>query len=98
MALTPEGPGVINLGAAEPAGLQIAGGFEPLAREWTRTIIAGGLVFLLAVCIVASFWYMKWGLGQATERDDLLKLLFTPLIGLLSAVTGFYFGERKSGD
>jgi hypothetical protein len=98
MALRPERPGIVHLGAAEPAGLQVPAEFEPVAREWTRSIIAGGLVLLLAVCIVGSFWYTKWGLGQATERDDLLKLVFTPLIGLLSAITGFYFGERKGAD
>lgn len=98
MAVRPVGPGIVYAGASEPAGVLPADEFVPLQREWTRSVIAGGLVALLAICVVASFWYTKWGLGEPTERDDLLKLVFTPLISLLSAVTGFYFGERKSGE
>lgn len=90
--------GLVYAGAAEPGAALPPIEFVPIAREWTRMIIAGGLALLLALCVLSSFWYVKWGLGDSADRDSLLNLIFTPLIGLLSAVTGFYFGERKSSD
>jgi hypothetical protein len=89
------GEGQVYLGAA--AGGDVPVDFVPVAREWTRILIAGGLVALLTLTIVASFWYVNWHLGTAADREGLLNVIFTPLIGLLGAVTGFYFGERK-GD
>ena len=67
-----------------PASTPLEGGHHRV-REWTRMIIAGGLVGLLALGVLSSFWYVKWGLGDSADRDSLLNLFFNPLIGLLSA-------------
>lgn len=62
-------------------------------RERKRGQIAIGLLALLAGVIVGSFltlWF-KWA-----GTDDLLKILnvlFGSLVGLVGAVTGFYYGS-----
>ncbi len=62
-------------------------------REKKRGQMAIGLLALLASVIVGSFlslWF-KWA-----GTDDLLKVLnvvFGSLIGLVGAVTGFYYGS-----
>ena len=62
-------------------------------REKKRGQIAIGLLVLLAGVVVGSFFslWFKW-----TATDDLLKVLnvlFGSLIGLVGAVTGFYYGS-----
>ncbi len=67
-------------------------------RESLRGTIAYALLGILAFVVVGSFvtlWF-NWGTGE--ELDTLLTLLFAPLIGLVGAVTGFYYGERSGAQ
>jgi protein-S-isoprenylcysteine O-methyltransferase Ste14 len=62
-------------------------------REKIRGQIAVGLLLLLGAVVAAAFasLWLKW-----TSTDDLLKVLnvlFGSLIGLVGAVTGFYYGS-----
>jgi hypothetical protein len=73
----------------------------PYQRERRRGQIALLLVALLVAVVVLSFaalWFLP------TNRFDslmkLLQILFAPIIGLVGAVTGFYYGggESRSGS
>lgn len=78
-------------------------------REGVRSQLAIGLTLLLAVLVVAPFGLILVGAtcdglfptSEACKRiptvplKDLLETLLTPIVGLVGAVTGFYFGENK---
>jgi hypothetical protein len=74
-------------------------------RERIRQRIAFVLLAILAGTIFGSF--VAYGLeatrtiepNQVTIRD-LLTLIYAPLVGLVGAATGFYYGstERHQGD
>jgi hypothetical protein len=69
----------------------------PLQREQRRGQIALLLVALLIAVILISF-IMLW-LLPADRFDglmELLQILFAPIIGLVGAVTGFYYGGGMS--
>jgi hypothetical protein len=91
----------VDLTVSEPpssaglAPLQLAP--IPLQREQRRGQIALLLIALLIVVIVTSF-IMLW-LLPADRFDSLMELLqiiFAPIIGLVGAVTGFYYGGGMS--
>jgi pyruvate/2-oxoglutarate dehydrogenase complex dihydrolipoamide acyltransferase (E2) component len=75
------------------------------ARERIRGRIALILITALLVVMGLSFWYilrMSRNLGAVTT-DDLITViqmvgttLLTPLIGLIGAVTGFYYGGQTA--
>lgn len=79
-------------------------------RETVRSRIALWLVFLLGVIVLFPFVILSLRTGcrllsqgpdicsllTITEITDTVNLLLTPVIGLVGAVTGFYFGENKS--
>lgn len=80
-------------------------------REEKRGEIAMMLLRLLVVVVVAPFVlvagrgvYLCWGSSGIcsafpTVDDvlDLIQLVLTPVVALVGAATGFYFGERKGG-
>lgn len=61
-------------------------------REQLRGYLALGLLLLVAVVILAALVGMFASL-EATRIKDVIGLVLTPLVGLLSAVTGFYFAS-----
>jgi len=78
-------------------------------REQARGRIAFHLLYLLSFIVVGSFvllalsFFVHWG-KTGTQVDvtaisnalkSLIELLFTPIIGLVGAATGFYFGEKS---
>jgi hypothetical protein len=68
-------------------------------RESVRGRMAMTLIWLLVGVIGASLLTV-WVVRPEDGVEDLvevLKLVFGPLVGLVGAVTGFYFGE-KSGS
>jgi hypothetical protein len=69
-------------------------------RERVRGRIAQILVWLLVGIVVVSLGAGVW-LGLKTEEGIeslklVLELVLTPIIGLVGAVTGFYFGEKSA--
>jgi CHASE3 domain sensor protein len=75
------------------------------AREATRRRIAYILIATLVIVILASFVYIIWGSVKAGNLtiDDLSSMIQTigttllaPLIGLIGAVVGFYYGGQTA--
>jgi hypothetical protein len=67
-------------------------------RERKRGLIALVLVSALCGMIVLAFAFM-FIMPLTTENIEALKsvlaLIFAPIVGLVGAVTGFYFGEKS---
>jgi hypothetical protein len=73
---------------------------HPIAkqREDARVIISLIIVLSLAFIVIATFVSL-WTKGN-TPVDDIVKVIgaiTAPVIGIVGAVTGFYFGESR-GD
>jgi hypothetical protein len=90
----------VDLTKLEPlsgAGLPQAPPTIPVQRERLRGRIALLLIALLIAMVLISF-VMLWFLP--TSRFDslmrLLQIIFAPIIGLVGAVTGFYYGGGGS--
>jgi hypothetical protein len=70
-------------------------------REWARSAIALTLVGVLAGIVILAFAYVLISLFLLKAFRDmealktLLQILFTPVVGLVGAATGFYFGEKS---
>lgn len=67
-------------------------------REWVRSIVAYGILALLSVTVIASFACLAGGWINKEDLKDLLTIVFGPIITLLGAVTGFYYGERSRSN
>src|SRR5689334_4084676 len=65
-------------------------------RESIRGWIALSLIGLLALVTIASFAFMWRHPGNSKELHDLLEVLYGPLIALVGAATGYYFGAHAS--
>jgi hypothetical protein len=66
-------------------------------REDARWYIALIIVLLLAFIVIASFVSL-WARGN-TPVDDVVKVIgaiIGPVIGIVGAVTGFYFSESRN--
>lgn len=68
-------------------------------REIIRGKIATQLLWMLAGVLLLTFisiWFSKW-LGMDSEMlRTVLTIIFGPLVTLVSAATGFYYGSRSS--
>ena len=68
-------------------------------REVIRGKIALRLLWMLAGVLLLAFisiWLSKWlGMDIETLRT-VLTIIFGPLVTLVSAATGFYYGSRSS--
>lgn len=68
-------------------------------RENTRGMIALTLVGLLAAVLLLSMGGLIWGNTEMKELKELLTIILGPLVALVGAATGFYFGGGgKLGD
>lgn len=76
-------------------------------RERMRGVIANALIRTLIVIVVATFVYLWWLSRTFTQLtpDELVTVipmvgttLLTPLIGLIGAVTGFYYGGQAAAQ
>lgn len=65
---------------------------EKIRGEIARVLV-WALVLFLGFALLSSWIFMAPDNRQALV--DVLQLIIGPLIGLVGAVTGFYFGERK---
>lgn len=65
-------------------------------REQKRGWIALILVGLLAAVIILSFigLFLK---VELKDLKELLTIILSPLVALVGAATGFYFGEKNKG-
>lgn len=70
------------------------------ARDTTRSTIAYWLLALLTSVVVLSFVSMWFSDGEVTfdNLKSLLEQLLGPIIALVSAATGFYFGSQQSNN
>jgi len=64
-------------------------------REWLRGLVALGLVVLL-IGIVTGSYFLVWTNKNTNSVKDWLTAVLTPIVGLVGAVTGFYYGGRES--
>lgn len=78
-------------------------------RDHDRANIAYWLLALLSFIVFSSFlclafagailtnsaWTLKYGF-QFDQLKSLLDVIFGPIIALVSAATGFYFGEKST--
>ena len=66
------------------------------ARESVRGWIALSLIGLLAATIIVSFILLWIHPDRSKELHDLLALVFGPLVALVGAATGYYFGSQAA--
>jgi hypothetical protein len=70
--------------------------FDPRpAQEAARSRIAYVLIGTLVATIAASFAGIWFNWMTSAELDSIMKLVFGPLVGLVGAVTGFYYGGKS---
>lgn len=64
-------------------------------REMARSRLAIGLTLLLATTLliisIQGFWIIK----TVQDAIDLLGVILAPLVGLVGAATGFYYGGKE---
>jgi hypothetical protein len=65
-------------------------------EDWTRIALAGSLVGILAVLTLGAGWFVVNYPAREKTVEAFLQLVFTPIIGLVGSVIGFYFGSRAA--
>jgi hypothetical protein len=88
----------------EPSpGLELPGGLAPTrTREYepgqhlaeSRRWVAFWLLSILSGVLVVSWGTLLTGWIDFESIQALMTIVFAPIIGLVGAATGFYFGER----
>lgn len=64
-------------------------------RERIRGWLAVGLAGMIPVVLLISWGAFMLGGNSVEEVSDMLQATLAPLIGLVGAATGFYFGDRR---
>jgi hypothetical protein len=86
----------------EPPGLltPITGGaWNPGKHLATsRRFIAHWLLAMLSGVLLVSWLSVIFSLATFEDVQALMTIVFAPMIGLVGAATGFYFGEKSSED
>jgi hypothetical protein len=62
-------------------------------RESMRGRVAGALLVILAFIVIGAFFSLWFNWAKEEELKTVLTILFGPVIGLVGAATGFYFGS-----
>lgn len=66
-------------------------------REYARLSLASALI--LCIIFQIGFLYVSFLYGKNTQDiKDLGEVLFAPIVGLVGAVVGFYFGAERAGQ
>jgi hypothetical protein len=65
-------------------------------RESVRGRIALFLIILMAATILGSFAILWFHPDRDKELHELLSLIFGPLVALVGAATGYYFGSQAA--
>jgi hypothetical protein len=92
--------GPAGVPSAEPAPLTITSldvdrPYDPTrARERMRGAIAIVLLSILGAVVLFAFAALWSARVTIDDLRTLLEILFAPLVGLVGAVTGFYYGSR----
>jgi hypothetical protein len=61
-------------------------------REWARGAVAIMIVGALLIVVLLSFG-MIFSNRPTSDIKEIVELLIAPVIGIVGAVTGFYFGS-----
>lgn len=79
-----------------PLGTPETARYDPAkTREWTRVFLAGTLVFILAIVVIAPLIMLGGKCVTIADLKELLTILVSPVVALVGAAVGFYFGERS---
>ena len=101
--LVPEGLMPVE---AKP-GTELPGLLPPITGEaWnankhlatSRRFIAHWLLAMLSGVLLVSWLTVVLGLAAFEDVQALMTIVFAPMIGLVGAATGFYFGEKSTED
>lgn len=65
-------------------------------REQARAWLAGGLTALLTLVVLSLVAAIVFGHYATKDAVDLLGVLLSPLVALVGAATGFYYGGKSS--
>lgn len=79
---------------------EVKGDYDPgRYQDATRSYIAYWLLALLTLLVIGGFSLLFAVPGGATfdNLKSILELVFGPIIALVSAATGFYFGAQQPG-
>lgn len=93
-----QGDGEVNLGSVSPSSFPAYETipYDPLRnRENIRGTIALLLIGLMAATILVSFVMLWIHPDRSKELHELLALTFGPLVALVGAATGYYFGSQS---
>jgi hypothetical protein len=95
------GPGVDELDLTnEETLLQPLSALEPLTisakREETRQWLAIGLMLVLALTILGLL-IIAWTRPE-TDLSSVVAQFLTPIVGLVGAATGFYYGGSRRSE
>jgi hypothetical protein len=86
--LTDESPGDAGVPTLEP--------YDPAPeREQMRGCLAAGLVALLFLIVIGSLAALESRGPTVRELLDWVAVVLGPVVGLVGAVTGFYFGTKS---
>ena len=86
------------------AGAELPGLLPPIAGEtWnasqhlatSRRFIAHWLLAMLSGVLLVSWLCVILSLAAFEDVQALMTIVFAPMIGLVGAATGFYFGEKS---
>ncbi len=66
----------------------------PKAQEKVRGYLAVGLLSLFGLVLLISLFYTLF-FDITPEKNDLIKYLFSGLVGMLGVVIGFYYGQNS---
>jgi hypothetical protein len=66
-------------------------------REYARIGLAGSLIFCIMIQILFVFTSLLLG-KPIQEIKDVGEIIFTPIVGLVGAVVGFYFGVERTTE
>jgi hypothetical protein len=67
---------------------------EP-GRDRVRQALAYGLLALLAATVIYVLLLLQWGRITIAGAKELFGSVLAPLVALVGAATGFYFGESS---
>ena len=67
------------------------------AREWVRGAIALGLTAVFILLMLFLIAMVATGYLETDRLEKIAAVLLSPLVGLLGAVLGFYYGEHARG-